>query len=183
MSSVLPTRGPTVKFEISAGAAALIRRRGGQLWIWPSPDRHAYATTEPPGDRHEWTECRQGDIVVRVDDAIVPPQRWVVTPPTNDGRNLDARWNGIDPREVFGRLPLVDRPDPQPEPGDARRWYERFAALAGLPAVFWVLGTVGLHRWWFDDLSRLGEVAALLLALIVAAALWVWRHVRRMRVG
>lgn len=70
----LPARASHVRFEVSADAAIVIRERVGQLWIWPSPrTSSAYATTEPPGDRHEWTDYRQSGFVVHVDDAIVPP--------------------------------------------------------------------------------------------------------------
>ncbi len=180
MASVLPARTNEVEFEISAMRRPSIRDRGGQLWIWPSPDRSAYATTELPGDEHEWTDYRQAGFVVHVDDAIVPPQRWVVALPRDEGRHLDAWWNGADPREAFGRLPLLGRPNEEPEPDIAPWWAQLvFGGSALLVGVFWVLGIAGLHRWWFKDLTYVWEGVGLLVVLLAAAVLWAWRRFRR----
>ena len=178
---VLPSRRPDeVKFEISADAAATIRRRGGNLWIWPSSDRWPYATTEPPGDRHEWTVHRQGELVVRVDAAIMPPQHWVVALPENDGRHLDARWNGQDPRGAFGRLPVFEEPRNVPEPTGFRYQLFRFGskAYAVLAAALWVLGIAGLRRGWFEGALLVGLGALAVVALLVGRAR-DWRPGRR----
>lgn len=171
---MLPERTSQVKFEVSPDAADVIRRRGGQLWIWPSPDRSAYATTEPPGERHEWTTYRQAGFAVHVDDAIVAPQRWVVTLPKDGGRHLDASRNAEDPGGAFARLPVVD---PQKEePTDTTPRYQRVSgALAILGTVVWVLGIVGFHHWWLEYAR---EGTALLVALLVLLVRWVWRRVR-----
>jgi hypothetical protein len=184
--TVLPSRGTDeVRFEISAGAAATIRRRGGNLWIWPSSERSVYATTEPPGDRHEWTAYRQGEVVVRVDAAIRPPERWVVVLPENGGRHLDARWNGLDPGGAFGRLPLLDMPEEVPQPSSLR--HESFQlgskAYAVLAAALWVLGIAGLHRWWFEGAPVVGFGALVLLAFLARLARKSWRGDRRRESG
>jgi len=175
---VLPARASDeVKFEISAAAAAAIRERGGQLWIWPSAERWPYCTTEPPGDSHEWTLYRQGEFVVHVDEAIVPPERWVVEQPKHQGRHLDARWNGLDPRQAFGRLPLVDAPEEEePEQTGLRLGLLHLYGL--LVAALATLGVVGLHRWWFDDV-RFAAVGLLAVVGLLASA--VGRMRRRIR--
>jgi hypothetical protein len=166
-----------VRFEVSRDAAALIRDRGGQLWIWPSPaTRSAYATTEPPGDPHEWTTYRQPGFVVHVDATIVPPERWSLALPTTGGRHLLARWIGDGPDEASGRVPLVPEPTEPVPPG---AWVMRGIALL---IVVWLLGSLalglaGVHRWWFagDPVVE----AFHLLAPLAAAVAWAWRRVRR----
>jgi hypothetical protein len=136
----------------------------------------AYATTEPPGDPHEWTVYREGEFVVQVDDAIVAPQRWVVALAKKEGRHLDARWNGNDPAGAFGRLPLVDS-TPE-EPTATRRWSDLvLGGFALLGSVVWVLGIAGVHRWWFDDVRFVWLGASLLLALFAVALSRLWRRV------
>lgn len=170
---MLPARASDgVKFEISAPAAAAIRQRGGELWIWPSADRWPYCTTEPPGDSHQWTLYRQGEFVVQVDATIVPPERWVFEQPEHPGRHLDARWNGLDPRQVFGRLPLVDAPEEEPE--QTGLGLGLLHVYGFLVAALATLGIVGLHRWWFNDV-RFAAVGVLAVVGLLAAA------VRRMR--
>src|SRR5262245_8438041 len=141
----MPERPGRVKFAVSAPAAAVIRDRGGQLWIWPSPDGSAYATTEPPGETREWTAYRQAGFVVHGDEAIVAPQRWVVTRPEDGGRHLEALWNGEDRGGALGQLPLVEPPDaPSSEkwkPTDPSPWYRRISRAEGLLGAF--LGTIG----------------------------------------
>lgn len=176
MSSVLPARPSEVEFEVSPDAAAVIRQRGGQLWIWPSPYKAAYATTEPPGDTHEWTDYRQAGFVVHVDDAIVPPHRWVVDLPTDKSRFLDARWNGEDPHGALGRLPLVASPDD--EPTESIPWYRRALGIAALLVlVIWaVLGLAGVGGWGSADFSWRREGSAFLIAVLVGAGRWLWRR-------
>jgi hypothetical protein len=175
---VLPSRSvERVDFQISAEAAAVIRRRGGKLWIWPSPARWPYATTEPPGEERDWTVYDQGDLVVRLDTAIVPPQHWAVALAQNESRLLDARWNGLDPSGVFGRLPLVDSPGAEP-PGSGDSVGNRvLAAYGAVVAVLWVLQIADVESRWIA-LVRWGALAALLLAVIAVAGL---RRARRSR--
>jgi hypothetical protein len=85
---------------------AVIRGRGGQLWIWPSEDRWPYATTGPPVSHEaEWVIFEPEGLVVHVDSAIIPPERWVVSA-VPARRWVVAKWNGLEPA-VFGRLPLA----------------------------------------------------------------------------
>lgn len=168
---VLPSRRvERVDFQISAEAAAVIRRRGGNLWIWPSPDLWPYATTEPPGEERDWTVYRQGDLVVRVDTAIVPPQHWTVALPQNEGRLLDARWNGLDPGGAFGRLPLLDSPEEEPAGSDSIGKLV-FAAYGAVAAVLWVLHIADVQSRWLAPLVRWGELAAIVLAALAVAGL------------
>ena len=155
----------------------MIRRRGGTLWIWPSPDRWPYATTEPPGEERDWAVYRPGDLVVRVDTAIVPPQHRTVALPPNEGRLLDARWNGLDPSGAFGRLPLVG--SPEAERAGSGDWAGNggLAAYGAVVAVLWVLHITGVQSRWLA-LIRWGALVALLLAAFAVAGL---RRVRRSR--
>jgi hypothetical protein len=166
-----------VKFEISPDAAAAVRQRGGHLWIWPSADRWPHCTTEPPGDSHRWTLYRQGELVVHVDETIVPPARWVVEEPKHQGRHLEARWSGNDPRQAFGRLPLVDVVEEEPEQtGLGLGLVHLYGFIVGALAL---LGLVGLHRWWFDDVRMAGLGVLAVAGLLVAAARRMRRRVRR----
>jgi hypothetical protein len=173
----LPAQASQVKFEVPREAAALIRERGGQLWIWPSPaTRSAYATTEAPGDAHEWTTYRQAGFVAHVDAAIVAPECWSLALPRAESRHLLARWIGADPDEASGRIPLVPEPT---EPVPPRRWVMRGLVLL---LVAWLLGSLalefaGVYRWWF---APDWTVEALhLAALLVVALAWVWQRLRR----
>jgi hypothetical protein len=173
----LPAPPREVKFEISPAAAVTIRERGGQLWIWPSPaTRTAYATTEPPGEEHEWTTHRRAGFVVNADDAIVPPERWEVELPPAASRHLLARWIGTDPHEASGRIPLVPEPT---EPVTRGAWVMRGLALL---VVAWLLGSLalelaGVHRWWFAG-NPVVEAFHLLTPLAAAGA-WLWQRLRR----
>jgi hypothetical protein len=180
---VLPERLSQVRFEVSPEAAAVIRNRGGQLWIWPSPDQSAYATTEPPGEAHEWTTYRQAGFVVHVDDAIVPPERWVIAPPTTGSRHLLARWIGSGTQEEVGRLPLVVTPEEEPEPSGGPGWYDRvflgpMSASAGAWLLASVLGIVGIRLGRFERES-LWEGLFIAFALLALSVRWVWLRIRR----
>ena len=181
--SVLPERPTQVKFEVSPEAAVVIPNRGGQLWIWPSPDQSAYATTEPPGDTHEWTAHRQAGFVVHVDNAIVPPERWVVAPPTTASRHLLARWIGSAPQEEVERLPLVVPLDEEPEPSGGPGWYDRVflrptSAAAGGWLLASVLGIVGIRLGRFERES-FWEGLFIAVALLALSVRWAWRRIRR----
>src|SRR5262249_36006430 len=139
----LPAQAGQVTFEVSPDAGATIRERGGQLWVWPSPaTQSAYATTEPPGgDTHEWTAHRQAGFIVHVDDAIVPPERWVVESPPTEGRHLLARWMRAGQHWESGRIPLVNPPE-EPKHVEPRGWFERFyAGPHAVVYVGWLLAT------------------------------------------
>lgn len=179
---VLPERPSQVGFEVSPEAAAVIRNRGGQLWIWPSPAQSAYATTEPPGDAHEWTAHRQAGFVVHVDDAIVPPERWVLAPPTTGSRHLLARWVGSGSQEEVGRLPLVVTPDEEPERSRGPAWTDGvllgpLSAPVGTWLLASVLGIVGIRLGGFErEWPWEGLFAG--LALLVLTVRWAWRRIR-----
>jgi hypothetical protein len=105
----LPAQAGQVKFDVSRDAANAIRDRGGQLWIWPSPaTRSAYATTEPPGDAHEWTTYRQVRFVAHVDAAIVHPECWSLALPSTESRHLLA----VALARVWQRFRRVDTSAP-----------------------------------------------------------------------
>ena len=173
-----------MKFEVSPDAAAAIRYRGGQLWIWPSPRTWSvYATTEPPGDAHEWTTHRQAGFVVHVDDAIVPPERWAVELPATESRHLLARWMGEGQQSESGRIPLVNPPDEPRELPARQGWYERvFAGPHAVAFVGWLfvtaLAIVGIHLGRFGDYA-FWEILVVPLALLAVVVRWVWRRVRR----
>jgi hypothetical protein len=175
---VLPNRSvERVDFQISAEAAAVIRRRGGNLWIWPGPNRWPYATTEPPGEERDWTVYRQAGFDVRVDAAIVPPQHWTVALPQNEGRLLDARWNGLDPSGAFGRLPLVDSPGAEPADSGDSVLNRALAAYGAVVAVLWILHIADVQSSRLE-VVRWGALAALFLAALAVGGL---RKVRRRR--
>jgi hypothetical protein len=150
---------------------AVIRGRGGRLWIWPSEDRWPYATTGPPVSHEaEWVTFEPEGLVVHVDSAIVPPERWVVSA-VPARRWVVAKWNGLEPA-VFGRLPLA-RPDDEPvePPSSPLGHVRRFLVVPGLAwifAVLWALHYLGVGNEW------LGAGRWLLLSLLALVAFVAW---------
>ena len=169
-----------VEFEIPDEAAAVIRGRGGQLWIWPDGLRRSHATTGPPVEHDaEWVTFRPDGLVVHVDSAIVPPERWVLT--AVPGRRwVEARWNGHDP-ELFGRLPLV-RPDDEPveQPSSPLGHLRKFLLVPGLAWVFagvWVLHNVGVPSQWLFVI----QLAFVIAVAVIVRAIWVREKLRKRR--
>lgn len=169
-----------VEFEISDEAAALIRDRGGELWIWPSNDRWPFAMTNRPGLHYgDWLTYEPEGLVIHVDAAIVPPKRWVL-PAVLTERALVARWNGLDPK-VFGRLPLAREDDDPPEPASSPLAHVRKSlivpGLAWVFAVLWALRYVGVgNRWlWAARTALFGAIS------LAAVGAWLRGKLRERR--
>jgi hypothetical protein len=173
-----------VRFEISDEAAALIRSRGGRLWIWPDLKRRPYAASWPPAF-HEtaWTDYAPDGLVVHVDSAIVPPKRWVLSTVASE-RWVVARWDGLDP-QIFGRLPL-DRPEDEREeeplehPSSPLAHIRRFLvvpALAWVFAILWALRFFGVSSGWLS--AGRAALIAVLSALALVATFVVWVREKR----
>jgi hypothetical protein len=158
-----------VVFEVEDEADALIRGRGGELWIWPSENRKPYATSWPPGvHKADWTTYSCSGLVVHVDAGIVPPRRWVISSVPSEGLVV-ARWDGLDP-QVFGRLPLA-QPDEEPAelPNSVLAHVRRFLvvpALAWVFAVLWALRFVGVSSGWLWA-ARTAFISALGVAAVI----------------
>lgn len=166
--------GGDVAFEISDATAAIIRARGGELWIWSGGDRKPFATTWPAvSPEGEWTTYAPKGLVVNVDSAIVPPKRWVVATET-DGRRLVAHWEGQNP-DLFGRLPLEipreERSEPlQSSPTAHVKASLVVPALAWVFAALWALRYVGVRSDWLWTAQA--AVAVLVAAIAVVARWW-----------
>jgi hypothetical protein len=175
------------RFEISGEAAALIRRRGGQVWIWSDLYRRLHATTGPPVlHKLEWSTCTPDDLVVHVHSAILPPKRWVLA--TADGA-LMARWEGHNP-DLFGRVPLAQpesesEEDPADQTSSPLAHVSRFLvvpALAWVFAVLWALRffgvtSVGVTRGWL----LVGEAALFVVLCVAAAVTWLYEKLAERR--
>jgi hypothetical protein len=180
-TSASPETGE-IKFEISEEAAALIRRRGGQAWIWADFHRRLHATTgKPATHKPAWWECPLGDLVVHVDSAIVPPEQWALA--AEDGA-LTARWDGHNP-DLFGRVPLAqaedesaeDPADPTSSPLAHVGTSLVVPALAWVFAVLWALRLLGVGRAWLGF-----EQAALFAALsVVGVLVWLYEKLAERR--
>jgi hypothetical protein len=163
-----------VGFEISDATAEIIRARGGEIWIWSGGDRRPFATTWPAvSPEGEWTKYATKGLVVNVDSAIVPPERWVVATAV-EGRRLVACWEGHNP-DLFGRLPLEtpleERSEPlQSSPTSHVKAFLLVPALAWVLAAFWALRYVGVKSGWVPTAQA--GVAALLAAIAVASRWW-----------
>lgn len=176
-STLANPQAENVRFDVSDEAAALIRARGGQLWIWPSDDRWPHATIGPPAFHHaEWVTFRPEGLVVHVDSAIVPPKSWVLATVPGSSALL-ARWDGLDPK-VFGRLPLAlpevesagDMRDQTSSPLAHVRKFLVVPVLAWVFAVLWALRFFGVSSAWLWA----GRTA--LVSAVSLAALVVWLH-------
>jgi hypothetical protein len=124
--------GGDVGFAISDAAGAIIRDRGGELWIWAGDDGRASASTRPPRIYGtSFTTYGPDGLVVHVDRRIVPPWRWRLTAAEGE-QAVEAGWDGLDPR-VFDRQPLEEPRDP------SRYVVVAAVVVASVLALLWAL--------------------------------------------
>jgi hypothetical protein len=168
-----------VEFEISDEAAAQIRSRGGRVWIFPDADRWPHATIGKPFHDAEWVTCEHEGLVIHVDSAIVPPERWVLGMFPGSS-TVVARWNGLDAK-VFGRVPLV-RPDDEPvePPSSPLAHVRRFLLVPGVAWIFaavWALHYFGVRSDWL----WIVQVGVLLVVALIVRGIWLHRKLRDRR--
>jgi hypothetical protein len=168
----------SVGFEISDQAEEFIRARSGELWIWPSEDRKAYASSWPPAFHDgAWTTYPANGLTIHVDSTIEPPQRWVPSTVGSD-QWVVAHWDGRSAApSVFDELPLV-RPREEPAKPESSplahvRPYLLVPALAWVFAVLWALRFVGVNDGWLS-VARAGILLLIpLVAAVIAAVVWL----------
>jgi hypothetical protein len=161
--------GRDVAFTISDAAEAIIRERGGELWIWAGDDGKPCTSSGPPRlYRMTWTTYEPDGLAIRVDSRIVPPWQWRLTAVETEPR-VAARWDGLDPR-VFDRQPLEER-------RDARRYVVVAAvAVASALAVLWAMHFAQVTGEWLS----VGHLVLTTALAIVGGAAWLRKkHVER----
>ncbi|MDQ1382157.1 MAG: hypothetical protein QOJ71_2876 [Actinomycetota bacterium] len=88
----------TPSIEIHPGAVELIRDQGGCLYIWIDGAGMKHVRHQPPSrTEKDWFEFEVEGVRLFVDEAIDPPQKWVVVIHHLPWRHVDALYNGDIP--------------------------------------------------------------------------------------
>lgn len=78
-------------------AAALIREKGGRVYVWIDGAGMKHVHPHPPHHIVAWNELPGSDVDLFVDPEIEPPPKWVIVLHHLPYRHIDALWNGEVP--------------------------------------------------------------------------------------